>query len=391
MIMVEPNQRRWIAVYGTTLGALLVLAGFLSLRMPSYREPAIDFYSINPGAIFNVHGLTRRQEGSLKLGFGEAYAPPEIGVYGNHIIVHFGADAFGRPEDAAYFFNYSYANLSLPEIHRFLRHIERLGRLPGKLILVQITPPNADNGRFIIDRGNELPPDLLLSDLRREGLAKNIRQLAAVNWELTNNWLHEILNYNTLILGLIQGKSYKDRIVGRALCPPDIPIWLTRLPQTVLNIIGPPVGHRFYCLRYTWWGGLRRDGSVDAEFREDETAPAQSEAAPILDEHPLKESERGLRSGDEAEIARHMRAIHEVGRQHGIRVVFIVPPVYELDRRGSVVNRIFDQTLTLVPGIDVLDHRHLHADPSLFKTSLHPSSKYYRIVVDELRHRGFIE
>ena len=31
MIMVEPNQRRWIAVYGTTLGALLVTRRFLVL------------------------------------------------------------------------------------------------------------------------------------------------------------------------------------------------------------------------------------------------------------------------------------------------------------------------------------------------------------------------
>ena len=58
-----------------------------------------------------------------------------------------------------------------------------------------------------------------------------------------------------------------------------------------------------------------------------------------------------------------MRAIHEVGRQHGARVVFIVPPVYKSDRRDSLVNRIFDRALKLVAGIDVLDHRHLHTDP----------------------------
>ena len=269
--------------------------------------------------------------------------------------------------------------------------MERAGRLPRKLILVQITPPNADNGHYIINWGNELPPDVLLSDLRHRRACERHPAVAAVDWELIDNWLHELLNYNTLILSLIQGKSYEDRIVSRALCPTDIPTWLTRLPRTVQNIIGPPAGHRFYCLRNTWSGGIRRDGSVDAEVAQDETAPAHSEAAPVLDENPLKESERGLRSGDETEIARHMRAIHEVGSQHGIRVVFIVPPVYELDRRGSLVNRIFDRALALVPDIDVLDHRHLHADPSLFKSSLHPSPKYYRSVVDELRRRGFIE
>jgi len=386
--MIQPCQRRWLALYGATLGALILLAGILSLSMPSYRSPAVDFLSINPGAIFNVHGLTRRQEGSVKLGFAEAYAPPEIGLYGNHIVSHFGAEAFGRPEDAAYFFNYSYANVSLPEIHRYLRHIELLEHLPRRLILVQITSPNADNGRFIIDHGNELPADLLLSDIQSEGRAKKILKLATVYGERTINWLHGILNYNTLILGLIQGKSYQDRFVGKALCPPEIPAWLRRLPGFVQGVIG---GHDFYCLRHTWWAALRRDGSVDANFRPEEAGPIQSDAGPILDEHPLRESERGLRSGDEAEIARHMRAINEVGRRHNVRVVFIVPPVYESDRRGSLVNRIFDQALARVPDIDVLDHRHLHTDPSLFVTSLHPSPKYYRLAVDELRRRGFIE
>jgi hypothetical protein len=105
----------------------------------------------------------------------------------------------------------------------------------------------------------------------------------------------------------------------------------------------------------------------------------------------LKEIERGLRSGDEVRIAGYMRAIHEVGHQHGVRVAFIVPPVYESDRRSSLVNRIFDLALARVPDIDVLDHRHLHTDPELFVTSLHPSPKYYYIVVDELRRRGFIK
>lgn len=391
MILVEPNQRRWITVYGTTLGTLIVLAVVLALSIPSYRKPAIDFYAINRGAIFNVHGLTRRQEGSVKLGFAEVHTPPEIGVYGNHIISHFGADAFGRPEDTAFFFNYFYANLSLPEIHLYLRHIERLGRLPRKMILVQITPPNADNGRFIINRGDELPPDVLLSDLRMGQLGGNIRQFAAATWELTNNWLHQILNYNTVILGSIQGKSYKDRIVGQALCPADMRIRLTGLPIAVQNIVGPFVGHPFYCLRRTWWAGFRRDGSVDANFRGDETSPGQSRVAPILDEYPLNESERDLGPGEEADIARYIQAIHQVAHEHGIKIVFIVPPVYESDRRESLVNRIFDRALTLIPGIEVLDHRHLHTDPTLFITSLHPSPKYFRIVVDELRRRGFVE
>ena len=388
MPRVTSNQSRWIAVYGATLGTLIVLAALMLLRIPSYRRPAVDFRAIPSGAIFNVHGLTRRQEGSLKLGFGETQAPPEIGAYGNHIIAYFGGEALGRTEDPGYFFNYSYANLSLPEIHRYLLHIEQLGRLPRKLLLVQITPPNADNGRFITEWGDELPPDVLLSNLKRQGVFKNIRQLAGAGWELTNNWLHEILNYNTLILGAVQGRTYEDRIVGPGLCPTESADPTIRVPETIQNIVGSLRGRRFYCRRNTWWGGLRRDGS-QAEFRAEASSP-QGNPAPVLDENPLKESDRGLRAGDEVVIAGHLRAINGVGHRTGVRIVFLVPPVYESDRRDSIVNRIFDRALALVPGIDVLDHRHLHADASLFESSLHPSRKYYRIVGDELRRGGFL-
>src|SRR5262249_54084476 len=156
-------------------------------------------------------------------------------LYGNHIFEAFGAEAFGRPEQPGYFFNYSFANLSLPEIHRYLRHVEKLGHLPTKLILVQITPPNADNGQFVINWGNELPPDVLLSDLQRKSFARTALQLAIIGWEILNNWLHEILNYNTFILGLIQGND-KDRLVGPELCQGLSLNWHPHLPVALRDI-----------------------------------------------------------------------------------------------------------------------------------------------------------
>src|SRR5215475_684532 len=117
---IGPYQRRWLFTYGFTLGALIGLAICLYMRMPTYRQPPINFYAMKPGELVNVYALTRRQAGSLKLGFAEAFPAPEVAVYGNHIIEFFGSDAFGRSDDSSYFFNYSFANLSLPEIHRYL-------------------------------------------------------------------------------------------------------------------------------------------------------------------------------------------------------------------------------------------------------------------------------
>ena len=108
-------------------------------------------------------------------------------------------------------------------------------------------------------------------------------------------------------------------------------------------------------------------------------------------EDPLGNTERGLRAGDEREIARQMRAINMIGARHDIKVVFIVPPVYETDRHESMVNQIFGGALAHVPRSPVIDHRGMHSNPAHFKSGVHPSPLYYRIVVDELRRRGFIE
>jgi hypothetical protein len=381
MAEVKYYQRHWILVFGATLAILVGVAIWLSLQIASFRDPAVNFYAMRPGEIFNVYGLTRRQEGSVKLGFAETYPAPEIGLYGNHIAVFFGADAFGRPESAEYFFNYFYANLSLPEIHRYLRHVEQRGHLPRKLILVQITPPNADNGNFIINLGNELPPDLLLSGIGgQDKLLTNPLPIAAAAWELADNWLHEVLNYNTFILSIVQSGDFADRTVNPSTCHDETSTWLDRLPAKLRMAIGASRS-RLFCLRRLWNNAIRPDGS--GFWQADEII--------VQNEDPLKESNRALRAGDEREIARQMRAIQAVGARHNIKTVFIVPPVYETDRHDSTVNQIFSRALALVPDIAVIDHRNMGNDPSLFRSGIHPSPLYYRRVVDELRRSGLTE
>jgi hypothetical protein len=381
MLTIEPHQRRWLLAFGATLTLLLSGAVVLSLRLPSFREPAFNFYAMQPGQIFNVYGLTRRQEGSVKLGFAEAYPAPEIAAYGNHIIAFFGADAFGRPEDAEYFFNYYYANLSLPEIRRYLLRVAQLNHLPKRLILVQITPPNADNGGAIIDRGNELPPAIFLSSREDVEDSDRLLPLMTLSWELLSNWLHEILNYNTVIMSLFQHGGYEERTLSPANCHDNPPAWLSRLPTTLLSRLGTYGG--LHCVPRLWSGALRRDGS--------QLVPGPEDRMPLVqNENALKEADRALRAGDEQKIAHEMRAIDRIGRRHGVKIVFIVPPVYETDRRDSVVNRILDRAFALAPGVAVVDHRNLHSDPLLFEGGIHASPQYYRILAEELRRRGFV-
>src|SRR5262249_50983534 len=153
--------KRWLKTFILTLALLTSVALWSDSHLVSYRNPPFNFYSMSAHDLFVVDGLTRRQAGSIKLGFAEFYEPPQIGLYGNHIFRFFGTDAFGRPSDPTYFFNFEYANFGLPEIYRYLLRIEQLHQLPKKLIIVQITSPNIDNGLYIINFGYELPPDLL--------------------------------------------------------------------------------------------------------------------------------------------------------------------------------------------------------------------------------------
>jgi len=374
-------QRRWLAVFGLTLACLAGLALWLYLRLPGFRSPAFDFRTLGPDQSIVTQGLTRRQDGSLKLGFAESHPPPEIGAYGNHIINHLSSEAFGHAPDPAFFFNYAFANLALPELEAYLTHLEKLGHLPRRLALVQVTAPNTDNGHYIVNWGHELPPDILLERLVQQGHVGNAAGLA---WQIVRNELNEVLSYNTAILSLVQGGP-DNRVISEAACRDAPPAWLERVPYVLRGVVGPLAGRSFYCLPQNRWYAYRRDGSMP-QLIAGETPPP-----PVQNEEALKDSERALNAGDEVWIARYLRAIDAIGRRSGIKLVFLVPPVYETDRRDSTVNRVFDRGLALAPEVAVIDHRHLHGDRSLFHDYRHPSLRYYRLVVDELRRRGFLD
>jgi hypothetical protein len=383
MTAIDPLQRRWLLVFAVVLTSLIGAALWLYARVPSFRDPPFDFRELRSDEAFNAHGLTRRQDGSLKLGFAEHYPPPKVGAYGNHVIVNFGADAFGWPRDPAAFFNYGYANLALPEIEAYLLHLERLDHLPRRLMLVQITTPNNDNGRYIVDWGSELPPDVVFQALGGEGRGGAWRR-AELAWQVLRNELHEVLNYNTVMLSILQG-SRDDRVTSEAACQGEVPAWLRRMPFTVSRVVGPSAGRSFYCMPQNAKYGYRRDGSM--ALPDPRVEPPEL----VQNRNPLKDAERALNAGDEPKIAHYLRAIDRIGRRHGLAVVFLVPPVYETDRRDSVVNQVFDRALALVPDIAIIDHRGLHGDPALFQDYNHPLPRYYRLVADELRRRGFLD
>ena len=111
-----------------------------------------------------------------------------------------------------------------------------------------------------------------------------------------------------------------------------------------------------FCLRRLWDAAYQRDGStVLKEGRRRDCRRA------IIPRRLFRTKTRSVNPiGDcaqatSAKLLTQMRAIEAIGARHGIKVVFIVPPVYETDRHDSVVNQIFNRALTLVP--DIANHR----------------------------------
>ena len=311
--------------------------------------------------------------------------PPEIGLYGNHVFRFFGSDAFGRPNDASFFFNFEFANLALPEIYRYLLHIEQTRRLPKKLILVQITSPNIDNGEFIINFGYELPPDLLKVDTTGDGPLENAFDFGVFAWQVIENWLHETFNYSTFVLSFVQDEN-KKRVINPGICQSlnstELASYLFRhAPSTLQDQLSRLGIDMNYCRPGHWWPAFRRDGSNDAKY---------STKALIMNEEPLNNSTRALHAGDEYEIARQMRAINAIGDRNNTKVVFVVPPAFEANRDGSIVNQIFNRALAMVPDLIVIDDRNMRNDRSLFVDYLHPSPIYFQLLASELRRRGFI-
>lgn len=368
--------------------AFCAIAIWANLRLSTFRESPLDFHKLSERDLVIVHGLTRRQEGGLKLGFAETFDPPEVGLFGNHSFQYFGASAFGRPFDSRYFFNYWFANLSLPEVRDYLLHLEDKRKLPKKLILVQITTPNNDNGGVIVDLNYELPPDLLLEGaLRADAPIEKVRSFVGAIWNLLEGALHQIFGYQTFILGL-RGSTMDGRVLDITHCQASeigkdlslIERLMLLMPAT-LRELASAVDARYYCNREFWRSAFQRDGSHNANF---------NQRNPIKNASNLSDKTRRLVFGDETRIARYMREIAAIGRRNDVATAFVVPPVYE-DIRPSIVDEIFDGAMQLVPDLNVLDHRSLRGDPVFFMRFDHPSPEYFRVLAVDLQSRGLVE
>ncbi|MGE4219450.1 MAG: hypothetical protein AB7G39_08385 [Alphaproteobacteria bacterium] len=356
----KPGQARYCLVFFGLLGLGLALCVWANSRIPDYRNTPVDFTRMSADERLLLDGLTREQIGALKIGFMESAAPPDIGLFGNHQIQYWSAESFREAGFQGTVFNYWYANLALPDLLDYLRFVEAREKLPRRLMVVQVTTPNNDNGSYIVDRSKELPSDIQMATDRASALLSY-----AVRFKL---WLDRTFDYATVLIGLFHADE-RGRVVAAGGCgetsTSSIQRHMPAMFATVLSFAG--LGDRV-CDPTMFRNALRRDGSID---------PTGLRSSPVRNQNPLDPQKAHLNLGDENRIADLMQAIDAVGKRNGIPVVFVIPPVYE-DARYSTVDRIFDRALEQVPGLKVVDHRAAGRDRrDDFINYDHPAKPYY--------------
>ena len=361
------GQRLYCLIFFGVLGLGLALCIWANGRIPDYRHTPVDFSRMGADERLLLDGLTREQIGALKIGFLENSPPSDVGLFGNHQIQYWSAESFREAGFQGIIFNYWYANLALPDLLDYLRFAEDKGKLPRRLIVVQMTTPNNDNGSYIVDRSKELPSDIQMTSDGAPALVSY-----AVRFKL---WLDRTFDYATVLIGLFHADE-RGRLVTAGGCEEASMSTIQRhMPAMIANVLSfAGLGGRA-CNPTVFRNALRGDGSID---------PVGLRSSPVRNQNALDPQKAQLNLGDENRIADMMRRIDAVGKRHGIPIVFVIPPVYE-DVRYSTVDRIFDRALEQAPELKIVDQRKAgreHRD--YFINYDHPAKPYYDQLSNQL-------
>ncbi len=374
------TTRRYLITFSIVLALGAVLAIYAASRLTDVRHYPSAFSNLSGDQLFVVNGLTRKQMGEIKIGHIENNESPRVALMGNHQFMMFGSEAFGPETPADYFFNFWYANLTLPELRDLLIYMEKLDKLPGDVILIQMTTPNNDNGHHIVNYNGELPSDVI----ERAATVAPVDRLYRLILD-TDFRIRRTFDYSGFLFGLF-ASNMDNRVFDPAECQNSATGLgglrrkiIERLPLSIRLNMSSLLDKTAFCDRRLWANSLRFDGSVSTAY-----APV---AQPKLNAGSKDPTQAGLSVGDSERIAGFMQEIDDLGRRKGKAVIFVIPPVYESEHE-SALNGIVDNALARTKGLTVIDHRRLTLPAQYFHTFDHPTVPYFRLLVDELRRTG---
>ncbi|MEE9386239.1 MAG: hypothetical protein V3V08_22740 [Nannocystaceae bacterium] len=387
------SQVRYLQRFLAVLAGLLGCATLAFVAKRNLRDLRVDFQKHGADTVVLIGKMVSRSErADLRLGFADIMAVPRIGNIGNHQTQLMSEQNFSGRSRVGYFYNYWYESMTLREARDYVAFLKDTQRLPRDLVLISVTTPHADNGAFIVDHHHELPTQLAYYYERTRGSGA-----AADLWrhrlQMLDGYAYKILDWKNMIangLDFVVASPRRYRVINRRVCErEDRHRGETRPSPEALLLFGvvavPPTAARWlsmgpvvtaYCNRELSMGFAYDGSSIDAG----------TGRGLVLNQVDMGSDNRGLVAGDEDRIAGYMRDIDELLSDGHRRVVFLIPPVYESER-ASFVDGVMTRALDSVPELEVVDHRHRHAEKENFVEYLHPNARYFDLVVEELRKR----
>lgn len=346
----------FLALYLTLNIFMLVVNGIYS----SYKP--FDFRLLKNEYVIDTKSLDRKSIQKIKLAYIENFEAVDLGLFSNHIVQNYSKDDNLDIIQNDTFFNFWYANLSLTEVHHLLIYLDKIGKLPKK-ILIGITTPNNDMGGCIIRYRGELPLYIMSFNKVFTDLKNNFSEFFSF---IKSYFSPNIFFVNTDYMRIYQ--TLYELYLRQNIDKWDISDKMVHVKDCRdTSIVKRLTSNCYLALKY--------DGSTVPKYY-NYIEPIKFGNSNTL---PTK-----LSISDEKIIVHQINVINSFLKEKNRKVVFFIPPVYE-DERDTVAKKIFDSSLDkLNNDVKILDHRFLRGDKSYFDTFDHASNKYFKFLLKDI-------
>ena len=336
---------------------MLIVNGFYS----NYNS--FNFNTIKDKYVIDTKSLDRKSILKIKFAYIENYEKVDFGLFGNHIAQYHSKDKYTLNQNLN-FFNFWYANISLTEVHHLLIYLDKIGKLPDK-ILIAITTPNNDMGGSIIRYRGEIPINMISFKKVFKDLNNNFSEF----FSFTKNYFSpNIFIKNTDYMRIYQ--TLRETFLRKNVNKWDISEKLIQIKDCKDTIMGTKTSNCYL--------GLKYDGS---------TVPKYYSHTKLIKYGNSKTLPTKLSSRDKKIIAYQMNSIQKFLKEKGKKVIFFIPPVYE-EERETIAKKIFDKSLNEIDkDLKLIDHRNFRKKKSFFENFDHTSNEYFKYLIDEINNK----
>lgn len=326
-----------------SLGIVLSSSAYQSLMFSRSMEYLPSKYEqLDEGELLISKGFSRKQNMLLKLKLLSEIKPkPEVLFIGNHQLQYFGESL---PVNATNdkFFNLWLGNLGITEIADVAAYLNNNQMFPSKLLAVMITTPNNDNGDCIVGYRDELPDNIYQLHYAPEHINK-------ISYSSLRKTLRYHLDYKKLMGG------FKD---------------------ISINIVEEGEKER------SDFKILSNGASVYNEYN-------YRRRPLILNENKLEANKSHLKKHHISEIQDSIKFIDKLALNNNVKLIVVIPPVYEDFGRKSFADNILTEALeniTELTNTILIDHREFtqKTDPEYFYSYDHPSATYGESLYKEI-------